>query len=201
MLSFTRSSPGILVIGGHGNAHGDSVEFWPAADPEEGSCVLDDFPREMLHGPTANFVSGRLVACFYDACEIYEEGSWKHLQNITTDYRTRHSSAAREDAVLLIGGRFSNSTEWIPVDGSPGQPGPFTVRHGKDHCTIQVSADTIVLTGGEETLAYVTEYHLDGGDSTALTQLGRPRWEHACGVYQDAGGQQVSLKDFATKYK
>ena len=97
-----------------------------------------------------------------------------------------------DDRILLIGGRDSRSTEWISVDGSPSQPGPFDVRHGYYHCTIQVSSDLILVTGGRNTYDLVTSYHLSGnGDETPLTPMNQGRDSHACGVYQDAGGQQV----------
>ena len=147
----------------------------------------------MEYGPTVNFVSNRLVACYGDTCEIYREGSWQHLQN-TTVYRYAHSSATTKDAVLLIGGVLSATTEWIPVDGSPAQPGPFTVRHNDYHCTMQTSDDVIVVTGGYNTEDFVTQYHLTDGTETPLTSMGQPRWGHACGVYQDTNGQQVSKK-------
>ena len=128
---------GILVIGGQPSVQ--SVELWSAGDPEQGSCVLKDYPREMTHGPTVNLVSGRLVACYYHTCEIYLEGSWQHLQN-TIAFRDCHSSGTTEEAVLLIGGQDSNgTTEWIPVNGSAAHQGPFIVRHGFSHCTIQIS--------------------------------------------------------------
>ena len=145
----------------------------------------------MQFGPTANLVSNRLVACNEGTCEIYREGSWQHLQN-TTVTRDYHTSAATKDAVLLIGGVYSNTTELISKDGSPAQPGPFTVRHGNVHCTIQTSDDVIVVTGGGATEDYVTQYQLIDGTETPLTPLGQPRQDHACGVYQDTNGQQVS---------
>ena len=180
---------GILVIGTSSSTGPQSVEFWSAADPEQGSCILNDYPREVFSGSTVNLVSGRLVACYLDVCEIYQEGSWKHLQN-TTVRRWKHSSATTKDAVLLIGGAESNTTEWIPVDGSPAHQGPFTVRHGYGHCSIQISANAVVLTGGEGTW-HVTQYDLVDGSETPLTPLGQPRYNHACAVYQDAHGQQV----------
>ena len=104
-----------------------------------------------------------------------------------------HTSAVKDDRILLIGGSYSSSTEWISVDGSPSQPGPFDVRHGGgNHCTIQLSSDLIVLTGGDGIGDYVTEYNLSSnGDETPLTPMNQGRSGHACGVYQDAGGQQV----------
>ena len=193
---------GILIIGDFDYAS-QSVEFWSAADPEQGSCVLNDYPREMGGGPTVNLVSGRLVACMEDTCEIYQEGSWQDLQR-TTVTRYYHSSATTEEAVLLIGGYSDESsdhaehtTEWIPVDGAAAQPGPFKVRHGPRHCTIQLSSDIIVVTGGRDTGDFVTQYHLTDGADTPLPPLGQPRWAHACGAYQDADEQQVSYKGFA----
>ena len=113
----------------------------------------ETFPSSwsMWSGPTVDLVSNRLVACYGLTCDIYQEGSWEHLQN-TTARRQRHNSATTEDAVLLIGGGFggfSKSTELIPVDGSPSQPGSFTVRHGESHCTSQLSDGLFVVTGGQ----------------------------------------------------
>ena len=152
----------------------------------------------MNYGPTANLVSGQLVACYGDTCEIFNGGGeWQHLAN-TSSTRQYHSSAVKDDddRILLIGGWFSNSTEWIPVDGSPSQPGPFEVRHGKNHCTVQMSADTIVVTGGFESEEYVTEYQLTGdGNETPLTSMRfGGRSHHACAAYMQAGGKQVIKK-------
>ena len=170
----------------------ESVEVWSAADPEQGSCVLNDYPREMMESPEVNLVSSHLVACYRDSCELYQEGSWQHFQN-TRATRRYHSSATTEDAILLIGGIDSRTTEWIPLDGSPAQEGPFTVRHGMEHCTIQLSDDVIVVTGGSPlTEDFVTQYHLTDGTETPLTSMEQPRSGHACGAYHDIGGQQVS---------
>ena len=186
ILSHSRLSPGILVIGGRSSSQ--SVEFWSA---EEGSCELDDYQREMYYGLTANFISGRLVTCYDDRCDIYQDGEWNHLQQ-TRSPRRWHSSAARDNVILLIGGIYSNSTEWIPVDGSAAQPGPFSTRNGYFHCTIQVSPDVIVVTGGVDTWDSVTEYKLTGdGTETPLTPIQYRRYGHACSVYQGAGGKQV----------
>ena len=197
MIHHSRLSPGILVIGGYffsssGSAT-PSVEFWFPSNPEEGSCELDDYPREVYNGPTVHLVSGQLVACYEESCEIHNGGGeWNHLV-ATRSRRRYHSSAVNQNRLLLIGGAASRSTEWIPVDGSPSQPGPFYVRHGYAHCTLQLSADTIVVTGGDDTWQYVTSYKLTANeDKTPLTPMKRGRMGHACGVFQDAGGQQVN---------
>ena len=195
--AYYDDNPGILVIAG--DTSSQSVEFWSATNE---SCILANYTRQMPNGPTVSFVSGSLVACLENTCEIYLEGSWQHLQD-TIDYRTFHSSATTKDAVLLIGGMYqrtgglfstTSSTEWIPVDGSPATPGPFTVRHGFAHCTIQTSDDVIVVTGGYQTSDFVTQSHLTDGTENPLTSLGQGRGQHACGVYQDTDGEQVSKK-------
>ena len=212
MIIVTRFSSGILVIGGQPGWPGTadpSVEFWTAADPEEGSCVnpeerscadpeerscvLNDYPRSMGAGPTADLVSGQLVACYGPMCEVYDGREWVHLV-ATRETRFYHSSAVNGDRILLIGG-LSRSTEWIPADGSPSQSGPFEVRHGQNHCTIQLSPNTIVVTGGFESEEYVTEYQLTGDATefhlTSMKYGGRSY--HACAAYIEPGGKQVIL--------
>ena len=51
-----------------------------------------------------------------------------------------------------------------------------------------------MVTGGEYTHDYVTEYQLTG-DATenVMTSLINGRSGHACAVYQEAGGEQVSI--------
>ena len=200
-----QTSPGILVIAGDSTTH-SSTEFWsPAAGGGHyitshyggegtGSCVLNDYPRDLQNGPTANFVAGQLVTCLRDRCDIYQNKTWSKLTD-TRSTRWFHSSAQSEKRILLIGGHGTTSTEWIPLDGGPSQPGPFRVRHGSSHCTIQVSTNTIVVTGGSDTGNYVTQYQLTG-DATEiwLSPLTTQRSNHACGVYRRCDGQRVQFE-------
>ena len=149
----------------------------------------------MKYGPTTNFVAGQLIACYWDSCEKYNgnDNSWTKIAD-TRSTRYWHSSAQHEDRILLIGGRVSSSTEWISTNGGEAQIGPWVVRHGESHCTIQVSSDLIVVTGGYRTFDYVTEYQLTGdATETVMTSLINGREAHACGVYREAGGQQVRI--------
>ena len=184
---------GILVMGSEHNLGKRSVEVWSPS--EEGSCVLENFPRDMANDPTINFISGRLIACFWKSCEIYNNGTgaWTKLSD-TNHARQMGSAAQKDDKVLLIAGWSTRSTEWIPLDGSGSQNGPISsVRHKRLHCTIQVSDDVIIVTGGaEDTNKYVTEYQLSDGTSTVLADLTHGRDDHACAVYQDAADQQVT---------
>ena len=181
---------GILVIGGYYSPY--TVEFWSSTNPDQESCRLSDYPREMGNGPTVNIVENQLVACVEKSCDVYQEGVWEHLQD-TIVSREFHTAVAMQGKVLLIGGRGSAGfTEFIPIDGSGASLGPFTVRHGTYHCTMKISEEVIVVTGGELTDDLVTEYQLTDGRETALTNLTQGRANHACGVYKDADGQQVS---------
>ena len=83
--------------------------------------------------------------------------------------------------------------------------GPFEVAHGFGHCTIQVSPDTIVVTGGVSAedgtgQDWVTSYKLTDGSETISRGLIQGRAYHACGAYHDAGGQQVSTVNLRKNY-
>ena len=57
-------------------------------------------------GPTANLVSGQLVACFEFSCEIYNRGGeWKHFVD-TSSLRSYHSSVVKDDDRILLIGRL-----------------------------------------------------------------------------------------------
>ena len=91
--------------------------------------------EEVRYGPTVNLVSGRNE----DTCEIYQEGSWQHLQR-TTATRKYQSSGTTEEAVLLIGGYTDDSsdhsehtTKWIPVDGAAAGH----LKSDMDHATVR----------------------------------------------------------------
>ena len=188
MTNITKLSSGIMAIG---PAH--SVEFWSAVNPDEGSCVTADYPREMNYGPTANFVAGQLVACGENRCDVYVAGQWVFLVTTLAE-RRYHSSVVRGDRILLIGGD-SRTTEWISLDGSSPETGPFETRHGGLQCTIQVSSDVIIMLSGWGSGGKVTEYRLDvPNEGTPLTdRLDDQTRNAACGVYQNVAGQQVKL--------
>ena len=90
--------PGILVIGSYNPPSARrSVELWSPAE----SCVLEDYPRDMIN-PTANLVSGELVVCYSDSCDIYANGEWNHL--VDTRATRRYHSTADDRLLLYIGG-------------------------------------------------------------------------------------------------
>ena len=54
---------------------------------------------------TANLVAGELVACEEDSCDIFNNGEWNHFVD-TRERRVFHSTAVKDDRLLLIGGRI-----------------------------------------------------------------------------------------------
>ena len=158
----------------------------------------------MSWGPNVNVVSGQLVACCEASCDTFEGGEWNHLVETRDPTRIYATNAVNDHRMLLIGGGQvdpvdSDTTEWIPVDGSPAQAGPFNVNLESSHCTIQTSPDRIVVTGGRrgnsEEYTYVAEHQLTGDfTEPPLTPMRQSRVGHACGVYQGVGGQQVNLR-------
>ena len=131
------------------------------------TCTLTSSPG-YFGEKTLNVVSGQLVACevryhcYY--CYTYVQGNWTELASECnwSDSRKRSTltSAVYDGRLLLIREQdpiddgydywYDTTTTWIPLDGSPPQQGPFHNRRGYHHCTIQVSPDTIVVTGGTD---------------------------------------------------
>ena len=193
---FKRISPamyGVLVIGQDVyNDSSRSIELWTPHSPNE-SCILPDYPRHLGRAATLNFVSGRLIACGDKSCDFYQDSSWVHLQD-TLSYRGgHHSSLSLSDAVLLIGGITDDGydTELIPADGSSPVPGPFQSVNGWGHCSIKISEDTFIMTGGDDTERGVTKCTMNG-ECEILPVLQQGRTDHACGSYWQ-GDQQVSF--------
>ena len=142
----------------------------------------------MEYGPTMNFISGQLVACYTKSCDVYRGGNWEHLVDLDPG-RDGSSSVQHNDRILLVAGYGRRDSVWVPLDGSLTEPGPI-IRHGEWHCTIQVSNDIFIVTGGRQTDERVTEYNLSAGTEIQLNNIEK-RSDHACGAYQDANGQQV----------
>ena len=144
------------------------IQFWSVGNPGA-TCTLTSLPWRSPVEKTLNVVSGQLVACEVNQiqryyCYTYVQGNWTE---VASDYigdgnkRSTLTSAVYDGRLLLIREQdpifmiehddwYNTTTTWIPLDGSPPQQGPFHNRHGYHHCTIQVSPDTIVVTGGTD---------------------------------------------------
>jgi hypothetical protein len=111
----------------------------------------------MWDGLTADTVEGRVLASYNDSSLELPGSGWEARAR-TLHNRSFHTSAVTAEGLLLLGGLDSpDTTKLLPADGGPSRES-FTLQPGRqDHCSIQVSADTIVLTGGLYTESLVTE--------------------------------------------
>ena len=166
-----------------GNGADTSAEVW-APPPEETHCTLPDLPSD-TYSPTVDTVEGRILACYRDNCLELTGTGWEAGPS-TLHSRSFHTSAVTAEGLLLVGGNDSpTTTELLPGEGGLAREG-FPLQPGRTgHCSIQLSADTIVLTGGAVTGSLVTEHSglATGGEVTTreLPTLLTPRYIHAWG--------------------
>jgi len=186
---FSYSSKDLaLVVGG---GEGREVEVWSPSV----NCSLPNFPDlgGYWQDLSLDLVGGQLVACRDFDCVVLAEDkdSWEVIEG-PEESRVYHTSAVTSRGLLLIGGYNSpGTTELLQA----GQTFPLT-RSMDEHCSIQVSESTIVLTGGRITLNLVTEYSgLETGGwevtSKQLPSLVTGRRQHACGSYPGTEGQMM----------
>merc|ERR1712133_77898 len=183
------ANQGLLIVGGKQSE--TTVEFW---SPNM-HCNLPSLDRQMIWGPTVDYLNGKVVACWTSSCDKFEGGSWTPLHDTLED-RDYHSSTVVGDKVLLMGGVHSRyTTELMPVDGGSSQPG-FEIDEGRaSHCSIRTGEDSIMFTGGEGVMNLVREYKGigSGGEVTFddYPALNTNREEHACGMYEKGGHQML----------
>jgi hypothetical protein len=193
LLPLAASASGLLVVGSRpGGAASRSAEVW-ALPPEENHCTRPDIPFNRIQS-TEDTEQGRIITCYRDSCLELTGSGWEAGPS-TLHERQAHTSAVTAEGLLLAGGYTSpTTTELLPAGGGPSRES-FSLQPGrKEHCSIQLSADTIVLTGGWGTESLVNEHSGlgTGGEVTTreLPALLTPRHYHACGVYT-VGGAQV----------
>merc|ERR1719507_2994430 len=97
------------------------------------------------------------------------------------------SAVLSDDLLLLLGGQESSDTTEL-VDIAKGETtASFTLRPGRQfHCSIQLTSDTVVLTGGLSTETLVTEISNLGEAETLVKELPalqEGRRAYACGSY------------------
>merc|ERR1712130_271952 len=180
-FSPTSSDTGLLVVGGEGGLQ--SVEFW-TPPPLSVQCFLSDLPHWNFYH-SLDSINGEVVLCGDSSCSRLEGGKWKEVAQLK-EKRWRHSSAVTSRGLMLLGGQVSpNTTELVSLEkGGGGEVQPLHPPR-LDHCSIQVSADVVVLTGGRDTEYLVTEHNLSKRVTGVkqLPSLETGRRYHACGHY------------------
>jgi len=191
---------GLVLVGGFGP--GTTTELWTP----NGSCILPPLPLEMNNHPTLDLVYGTLVTCYLTTCyslvnsvdsrrdsnssDVRDEKSGWVWEAWTYTLHTRafHTSAFTGEGILLIGGVWSSgTTEVITLLDEEHREGSPLVPGRQYHCSIQLTASSLVLIGGQLAEDQVTEYfNLDSPDQVQLNQLPSlitGRFAHACGSY------------------
>ena len=166
-------------------------EFWSPYD----ATIHADVPGtpKAVKTLTLDAVENTIIACRDSACEKLLGGSWVHHSG-TSHQRLQHTSAVHGGKILLVGGSaFPTTTEWINMDGSGEAGFPLQSPGRQNHCSITLETPpSMILTGGKDNGALVTQYSLPNGEVLGTTaDLIEPREYHACGVYQTSEGSQV----------
>ena len=190
-VTIDSSCLGLLVLGGANtyNNAGRSVEYWSP----DATCILPDLSREMYE-PSVNFIQDTIVVCYDDSCDKLQEGAWVKMAD-TLQYRYGHTTEVTSDKILLIGGDNANTTtELVTVNGQSVEG--FSLDHVRSrHCSVKISDSTVVIIGGGNTWARVTEYSGIGREVTSreLPDLLTGRQAHACGQFMDGETQVMTL--------
>ena len=167
----------VLVVAG-GNGAGTSVEVCPLLLPPQAwstsppSCSgLPPFPRDMFAGVSLDLVGKELVACWEDGCLVLGPEGWEEGP-ATLHSRTFHTTLVAGTTLHLLGGNQSPGTSEV-VDLATGAVREgFPLRPARGgHCSIPVAADTVVLTGGWQAEALVTELSGLAGEEVMVRQL------------------------------
>ena len=107
---------------------------------------------------------GCLVDCYYKSCYNLTSSGWTFLVNTLESYiHTGHTSAVVGNKIWLIGSNQPDqpgvTTEMVPVDGTYSSPYiDLNPGRGWGHCSIQVSANTVIIIGGSHSRKLVERY-------------------------------------------
>jgi len=138
------------------------------------------------------------ITCYMSSCDtLTPDLGWQAGTVTTLQSRRFHTTSVTSQGLLLLGGDDSPQTSellpWGTNQSITSVSLPSPGRSG--HCTIQISLDVVVLTGGilPRTNNLVTELSNLGSSWQAVTRALPPltvgRWEHACGVYKTVDGE------------
>ena len=172
---------GLLLAGGNSI---NSGQIWTK---DSGSCALPPLLTSES-GHTIDSVSGSLVDCHGTTCNrLTPEEGWEEVV-VLLEPRLGHTSAViSDDLLLLVGGKESSDTTEL-VDIARGEStASFTLQPGRQfHCSVQLTSDTVVLTGGLGTDTSVAEFSSLGESEPSVKELPGlqdGRRAHACGSY------------------
>ena len=156
-----------------------------------------------MGGATGAIVSGRPVICggqsrgfgtYRSECYHHSKttNTWTFLTPMTTK-RSFTASVPLNGKLWVMGGYAPNnnilsSTEFLPLDGGPSQPGPELPSPRNGHCAVTLSSGQVMLLGG----AYpenksVIRFDLDTQTfNTSLPSMRFDRYAFGCTVFNSA---------------
>ena len=180
-LVSAKKSTGLFLAGGNSI---NSAQLWTK---DSGSCALPPL-QATKSGHTIDSVSGSLVDCHGTTCNwLTPKEGWEEVV-ILVEQRLGHTSAVTsEDLLLLVGGQGSPNTTEL-VDIAKGEStASFSLQPGRQfHCSVQLTSDIMVITGGLGTETLVTEFSNLGKTEPLVNELPglqEGRRAHACGSY------------------
>merc|ERR1712013_734083 len=185
-----NTTEGILISGGDDS----SVEVF---NPTTGqSCELPSLPYQRSgHTMDGMTVCGGVFTGNGNTCITFSSGEWVNSHALAQD-RSDHCSWSTRDGIMLLGGDMWDSqttTETVRLGEFDSQLG-FTLQYRTAHaCSINdLTTDTLIITGGNETLRIVTRYDALGYVED-LPSLQEGRYGHGCGAYLREDRTQVLL--------
>jgi len=150
-----------------------------------------------MWGQTTDSLPYGPITCYMNSCDLLTPDlGWEAGVVNTLHSRRFHSSSVTGQGLLLIGGDDSPQTSELLAWGTNQSiPSLSLSPPGRSrHCSIQISEDIVILTGGSlpQTSNLVTELSNLGSSwqpvSRELPPLTMGRWEHACGMYTSVEG-------------
>ena len=116
--------PGILISGGTGPE--DPIRSVEVVVPSTGQfCSLPDLPDDHRYYHTMDSLyicGGKRGNCLH-----FLDGEWS-LYYEMEDFYEGHSSWETDQGILLLGGKFGTSSEFVPTTGEEGGPA-FGMAH------------------------------------------------------------------------
>jgi len=186
-----NTTEGILISGG--DSYGSVEVFNPTTGQ---SCELPSLPYQRFrHTMDGMTICGGVSDDNGNTCLTFSSGQWVNSHTLTQD-RSDHCSWSTSDGIVLLGGDMWDSqttTETVRQGELDSQPG-FTLQYRTVHaCSIHdITTDTLIITGGNETKKYVTRYDVLGFVED-LPPLNEGRYAHGCGAYLREDGTQALL--------
>jgi len=154
-------------------------------------CSLPDLPDDHYYHTQSGLVTcGGWYTNTRTSCYTLTSGVWTKSHTLRHE-RYLHSSWTSPMGIVLMGGSVSKTTtELLTDDGQSTDY--FSLQYNTySACSIQLE-ETVVITGGSNTLSTASIYSIDGWVED-LPDLLTGRYKHGCGHYINNNDKMVHL--------